>query len=123
MNLGFLAHDIKKVLLKNFCAEYFDLLKSHEIYATGSTGNIISEIPGLETHTLLAGALGGEHQLAAMVEAGEIDAVFLFRDPAVIQSNTNGYTKLYDACDFQNIPLATNLATAEILIKAINQSV
>lgn len=121
MNLGFLAHDAKKILLLNFCTAYKDILLKHEIYATGTTGEIIENLCSLNVHNLLAGSMGGEHQLACMVEAREIDAVFLFRDPDIINSSNNGYIKLYEACDLNNIPLATNLSTAEILINAIER--
>ena len=121
MNLGFLAHDTKKQLIQNFCIAYKPILSKHVLLATGATGQASEDVVNLKVHKFLSGELGGEHQMASMVEANEIDAVFFFREPGSVQKYDTSFTKVYQACDTHNIPLATNLATAELLIKSLDR--
>ncbi len=107
--------------MQNFCIAYKYILNKHTLLATGATGQAIEDVVNLKVHKFLSGDLGGEHQMASMVEANEIDAVFFFREPGSIQTFDTSFTKVYQACDTHNIPLATNLATAEILILAIDK--
>ena len=120
MNIGFVANESKKKLMQNFCIAYRGILAKHDLYATGTTGRLIEEVTNLSVHKYLAGDLGGEQQMGAQIENNDIDLVVFLRDPA----QTTGITdihKLVRLCDNHNIPLATNLATAELLIKALDR--
>ena len=99
--------------MQNFCIAYKRILSKHELFATGTTG--------LEIHKFLAGHLGGGRQMSAQIECNEIDAVIFLRDPFKAKSTELDYTRVYDLCDLHNIPLATNVASAEILIMAIDR--
>ena len=121
MNIGLVAHDSKKKLMQNFCIAYRGILAKNELFATGTTGRLIEEVANLSVHKYLAGHLGGSQQLGAQIEHNEIDLVIFLRDPLQPKSHepdVNGIVKL---CDEHNIPLATNLATAELLIRALDR--
>ena len=98
MNIGLIAHDSKKKLMQNFCIAYRGILCKNELYATGTTGRLIEEVTNLNVHKYLAGHLGGAQQLGAQIEHNVVKI-----------------------CDTHNIPLATNLATAELLIKSLDR--
>lgn len=120
MNIGFIAHDAKKKLMQNFCIAYRGILARHELYATGTTGRLIEEVTNLNVHKFLAGHLGGEQQLGSQIEHNQLDMMIFLRDPhnpKVHEPDVNNVVRL---CDIHNIPLATNLATAELLIKAMD---
>ncbi|HAZ90688.1 MAG TPA: methylglyoxal synthase [Eubacterium sp.] len=121
MNIGLIAHDAKKNLMQNFCIAYRGILCHHELYATGTTGQRIEEITNLNIHKYLAGHLGGEQQLSSQIEANQIDLVFFFRDPLTTSAYDPDCSKIFALCDMHNIPLATNIATAELLIKALER--
>lgn len=121
MNIGLIAHDAKKKLMQNFCIAYRGILTKHELYATGTTGRLIEEVANLNVHKYLAGHLGGEQQLAAQIEHNEIDLVIFLRDPLTSKVHEPDVNNVVRLCDTYNIPLATNLATAELLIKALDR--
>ncbi|MBR3772036.1 MAG: methylglyoxal synthase [Clostridium sp.] len=121
MNIGLIAHDAKKKLMQNFCIAYRGILSKHEIYATGTTGRLIEEVTNLSIHKYLAGHLGGEQQLGAQIEHNEIDLVIFLRDPLTQKSHEPDVNNVFQLCDTHNIPLATNVATAELLIKALER--
>ena len=121
MNIGLIAHDAKKKLMQNFCIAYRGILSKHELYATGTTGRLIEEVTNLNVHKFLAGHLGGQQQLAAHIEQNLIDLVIFLRDPLSPKSHEPDLTSIMVVCDKHNIPLATNLATAELLIKALER--
>ena len=121
MNLGFIAHDTKKMLMQNLCIAYCDILREHTLYATQTTGRLISEASGLSVHKCLAGPLGGEQQLCSLIEHNEIDIVFYLRDPQEHTKLLPDQLSVITLCDMHNIPIATNLATAELLIKALER--
>jgi methylglyoxal synthase len=121
MNIGLIAHDAKKILIQNFCIAYRGILSKHNLYATGTTGRLIEEVTNLNVHKYLAGHLGGEQQMGSSIEHNLIDMVIFLRDPLnpkVHEPDVNTVVKL---CDTHNIPLATNLASAELLIKALDR--
>ena len=121
MNIGLVAHDTKKRLMQNLCIAYRGILCKHELYATETTGYLVEEVTNLNVHKYLAGHLGGEQQLGAQIEHNEIDMVIFWRDPeAKTKHETNVYNVLR-LCDMHNIPFATNLATAELLVKALER--
>ena len=120
MNIGFVANESKKKLMQNFCIAYRGILAKHDLYATGTTGRLIEEVTNLSVHKYLAGDLGGEQQIGAQIENNDIDLVVFLRDPSQSIGVTDIH-KLVLLCDNHNIPLATNLATAELLIKALDR--
>ena len=121
MNVGLIAHDSKKKLMQNFCIAYRGILSKHNLYATGTTGRLIEEVTNLTIHKYLAGHLGGAQQLGAQIEHNQMDMVIFLRDPLTPKSHEPDVNNVVKLCDTYNIPLATNLATAELLIKALDR--
>ena len=121
MNIGLIAHDAKKVLMQNFCIAYRGILCKNELYATGTTGRLIEEVANLSVHKFLAGHLGGEQQLGAQIEHNQIDLVIFLRDPIQPKRHEPDVNNVVMLCDRHNIPLATNLASAELLIKSLDR--
>ncbi|MBE5967983.1 MAG: methylglyoxal synthase [Lachnospiraceae bacterium] len=121
MNIGMIAHDAKKKLMQNFCIAYRGILSKNTLYATGTTGRLIEEVTNLNVHKYLAGHLGGEQQLGSQIEHNQIDMVIFLRDPLTKKSHEPDVNNIFQLCDKHNIPLATNLATAELLIKALDR--
>ncbi len=121
MNIGLIAHDAKKKLMQNFCIAYRGILSRHELYATGTTGRLIEEVTNLTIHKYLAGHLGGVQQLGSEIENNDLDMVIFLRDPLTKKSHEPDINNIFTLCDMHNIPLATNLATAELLIKAMDR--
>ena len=121
MNIAFIAHDAKKKLMQNFCIAYRGILSKNEIFATGTTGRLVEEVTNLSVHKYLAGHLGGTQQLGAQIEQNEIDLVIFLRDPLTVKSHEPDVNSIVRICDANNIPLATNLATAELLIKSLDR--
>lgn len=121
MNIGLIAHDTKKKLMQNFCIAYRGILSKHSLYATGTTGRLIEEVTNLNVHKYLAGHLGGQQQLGAQIEHNEIDLVIFLREPLTPKSHEPNINDILRLCDIHNIPLATNLATAELMIKSLDR--
>lgn len=121
MNIGLIAHDAKKILMQNFCIAYRGILCKNELYATGTTGRLIEEVANLNVHKFLAGHLGGEQQLGAQIEHNQIDLVIFLRDPVKPKTHEPDVNSVVHLCDMHNIPIATNLATAELLIKSLDR--
>ena len=121
MNIGFVAHDSKKKLMQNFCIAYRGILSKNELFATGTTGRLIEEATNLSVHKYLAGHLGGSQQLGAQIEHNDMDLVIFLRDPLTAKSHEPDVNNIVKICDASNIPLATNLATAELLIKSLDR--
>ena len=121
MNIALIAHDAKKKLMQKFCIAYRGILSKNDLYATGTTGRLIEEVTNLNIHKCLAGHLGGEQQIGAQIENNEIDLVIFLRDPLNPQKHEPDVNNVIRLCDTHNIPLATNLASAELLIKALDR--
>ncbi|GKX28863.1 methylglyoxal synthase [Vallitalea longa] len=121
MNVGLIAHDNKKKLIQNFCIAYRNILNRHELFATGTTGRLIEEVTNLSIHKYLAGHLGGQQQLGAQIAHNQIDMVIFLRDPLSPKQHEPDPASVIQLCDIHNIPIATNLATAELLIKALER--
>ena len=121
MNVGLIAHDAKKKLMQNFCIAYRGILSKHELFATGTTGRLIEEVTNLTIHKYLAGHLGGEKQLGSQLEQNDIDLVIFLRDPLTQKSHEPDINNIAQLCDIHNIPIATNLASAELMIKALER--
>lgn len=121
MNVGLIAHDSKKKLMQNFCIAYRGILSKHELYATGTTGLLIEEVTNLRIYKFLPGETGGARQLASQIEQGNLDMVIFLRDPLHVKAQEPEVNSIVRLCDSYNIPIATNLATAELLIKALER--
>lgn len=121
MNIGLIAHDSKKKLMQNFCIAYRGILCKHDLFATGTTGRLIEEVTNLNVYKYLAGHLGGEQQLGSQIENNDLDMMIFLRDPLTPKSHEIDVNNIFHLCDMHNIPLATNLATAELLIKALER--
>ena len=119
MNIALIAHDKKKDDMVEFAAKYKDILCKHKLFATGTTGKLISENTGLEVHRFLSGPLGGDQQIGAQVAGGNMDMVIFLRDPLTAQPHEPDITALLRICDVHDVPLATNLGSAHMLIKSI----
>ena len=119
MKIGLIAHDTKKKLMQNFCIAYRGILSKHELYATGTTGRLIEEVTNLHVHKYLPGHLGGQQQMAAQIAADDIDMVIFLRDPVAPKTHEPDINNVSKLCDSYSIPLATNRATAELLIHAL----
>ena len=121
MNIALIAHDSKKKLMQNFCIAYRGILSKNELYATGTTGRLIEEVTNLSIHKFLAGHLGGEQQIGAQIEHNQMDLVIFLRDPLTPKVHEPDVNNVVRLCDMHNIPLATNLASAELLIKSLDR--
>ena len=121
MNIGFIAANGKKKLIQNCCIAYRGILSQHELYATGTTGRLIEEATGLNVHKLLTGHVGGEQQIGALIEQNQIDLMIFLRDPDTPKSSEPDIRKAIRLCDIHNVPLATNIASAELLLKSLER--
>ena len=119
MKIALIAHDNKKERMIQFAIAYSELLKKHEIYATGTTGKLVSEATGIEVNRFLSGPLGGDQQIGAKIAENEMDLVIFLRDPLTSQPHEPDVQALLRICDVHNIPLATNLASAELFVKTL----
>lgn len=107
--------------MAQFCIAYRGVLSKHSLLATGITGKIVADETGLEIKRVLSGKTGGAEQIAARVSCNEIDLVMFFRDPITQDHPTSADLNLLRLCDMHNIPLATNIATAEVLIHGLER--
>ena len=120
MYIAIIADDNKKELMAQFCIAYCGILSRHHLCATHITGKYISDATGLDIETFLAGSSGGTDQIAARVSYNEIDLVFYFRSTDPSDMIYEGEQNLLRLCDVYNVPLATNIATAEALVIALD---
>ena len=109
----------KRTLMQNFCIAYRGILSRNELYATGTTGRLIEEVTNLNVHKYLAGPLGGKQQLGSQIAQNGIDALIFLRDPSNPKPHEPDVNDVIRLCDTYNIPVATNLATAELIILAL----
>jgi len=121
VNIALIAHDNKKKLMENLCIAYRHILCKHRIYATGTTGQLLEDSANLQINKYLAGHLGGEQQLSAQVALNDIDLVIFLRDPLSPKHYEPDIGSLLRLCDVHNIPVASNLATAETLLLALDR--
>ncbi len=123
MNIALIAHDAKKELMTDFCIAYKGILSRHKICATGSTGKIVEEATQLPIVKLLSGMHGGSQQIAARIACDEVDLLLFFMDPLNTGADRNAMAEnnLLRLCDMHNIPFATNLATAEMLVLGLER--
>lgn len=121
MNIALIAHDTKKELMVQFCIAYCGVLSKHDLCATGTTGKMVAEATGLNVQRYLSGSQGGDQQIAARISCNEIDLLLFFRDPISVKPHEPNDMNLLRLCDVHNILVATNIATAEALIHALER--
>ena len=121
MNIALIAHDTKKELMVQFCIAYCGVLSKHNLCATGTTGKMVAEATGLNVQRYLSGSQGGDQQIAARISCNEIDLLLFFRDLISVKPHEPNDMNLLRLCDVHNIPVATNIATAEALIHALER--
>ena len=120
MNIALVAHDNKKKLMENLCVAYRHILSKHRLYATGTTGQLVEDATGLQVRKYLAGHLGGGQQMGAQIALNDLDLVIFLRDPLHQKQYEPDIMAVLKLCDVHNIPLATNLSTAEALLLALD---
>ena len=121
MTIALIAHDSKKELMVQFCTAYCRILSQHKLVATGTTGKMIAEATGLQVQRFLAGVQGGDQQIASRIACNEVDLLLFFRDPINAKPSEPNEMTLLRLCDVHNIPMATNIATAEVLIHGLER--
>ena len=120
MEIAIIAHDMKKELITQFCIAYCGILSKHNLFATATTAKYISEATGLNIDKLMSGEQGGEEQIASRIAYNEVDVLLFFRDTRP-DSNHAADNELLRMCDLYNIPVATNIATAEVIVTALDR--
>ena len=121
MNIAIIAHDKKKQQMIKLCEEYKDVLAKHNLCATGTTGLMVTGATGLNITCLKSGPLGGDQQIGSMIANSELDLVIFLRDPLTSQPHEPDVSALLRLCDVTNTPLATNIASAEIMLTALSR--
>jgi len=121
MKIALIAHDRKKDDLIQFVTAYRDILVEHELCATGTTGQRIMDETGLSIFRYQSGPLGGDQQIGAMIAQNAMDMIIFFRDSLTAQPHEPDVTALIRLCDVYQIPLATNMGTAEVLLKGLQE--
>lgn len=119
MNIALIAHDQKKPTMIELAKKYYDVLSTHKLYATGTTGTVVMEETGLNIIRLNSGPLGGDQQIGAMISEQLIDLVIFLRDPLAAQPHEPDVNALIRLSDVYHIPLATNIGTAEVLLNSL----
>ena len=119
MKIALIAHDKKKNDMIELAIKYKDTLAKHELYATGTTGTLVMGETGLPIIRMKSGPLGGDQQIGSMVAEGKLDLIIFLRDPLTSQPHEPDVFALLRLCDVQSIPLATNVKSAEIMLKAL----
>ena len=121
MNIALIAHDSKKELMVQFCIAYCGILSRQNLCTTSTTGKMIAEATGLRIQRYLAGSQGGAQQIASRISCNEIDMLLFFRDSLSPKAHEPNDMNLLRLCDMHNIPFATNIASAEILIHGLER--
>ena len=121
MTFALIAHNAKKELMVQFCIAYSGILSQHSLCATGVTGKLIADATGLHVFRYLSGHQGGDQQIAARIACNEIDLLIFLRDPIGMKQDEPDEANLIRLCDVHSIPVATNIATAEALIHALEK--
>ena len=119
MKIALIAHDKKKNEIIELAKQYKDVLAGFELYATGTTGKMVAEATGLDITRFLSGTQGGAEQVASRIACNEIDLLLIFRDPLTAKPHEPNEATLLRLCDVHNVPVATNIATAEALIHSL----
>ena len=122
MKIALVAHDKKKNEIINIAKKYRETLAKHELFATGTTGTLIMGETGLTINRMKSGPLGGDQQIGSMIANNDLDLLIFLRDPLTAQPHEPDVSALLRLCDVQNIPLATNPKSAEILLIALTEN-
>ncbi|MCF0120577.1 MAG: methylglyoxal synthase [Oscillospiraceae bacterium] len=120
MNIALMAHDRKKELMVQFCIAYCGILAGHNICATSTTGRLVAEATGLPITFYLPASQGGAQQIGARIAYNELDLVLFFGDPSIGDPN-GSLNDIARLCDQYNVPYASNVATAEVLIQGLRR--
>ena len=120
MKIALIAHDKKKADIIALAVKYRELLAQHELYATGTTGKMVSERTGLSIARMQSGPMGGDQQIGGMVASGAMDFIIFLRDPLTAQPHEPDVSALLRLCDVHTTPLATNVRSAEIMLRALS---
>ena len=118
-NIALIAHDEKKDDMVRFVERHYELLKECELIATGTTGKIINKETKLSVERMNSGPLGGDQMIGAKVAQDQLDCVIFLRDPLTSHPHEPDITGLLRVCDVHNIPLATNLKTADLVLEGL----
>lgn len=121
MEIAIISSDTKKLLVSEFCMAYCGILSRHQLCATATTGKYITEATGLVIEKLLTGSRGGIDQIASRITYNEIDLLLYFGDPTHEMSYLENEMNIIRLCDMNNVPVATNIASAEALIFALER--
>jgi len=121
MKIALIAHDKKKDEMIRFVTAYRDIFTQHDLYATGTTGKRVIDEVHLEVFRFKSGPLGGDQEIGAKIARNEMDMVLFFRDPLTAQPHEPDVTALIRLADVYNVPLATNMGTAEVLVKGLKE--
>ncbi len=121
MLIALIAQDSKKELMTQFCIAYCGILSHHTLCATGTTGKLVEDATGLPIIKYLSGSQGGAQQIGARISCNEIDLLLMFRDPLNPKPYEPNDHDLLRLCDVHNIPVATNIATAESLVRGLER--
>ncbi|MCF8563782.1 methylglyoxal synthase [Alicyclobacillus tolerans] len=121
MNIALIAHDNKKEDMVNFAIAYEQIFRKATLFATGTTGKRIADATGLQIHRVQSGPYGGDQQIGSKIAENDMDLVIFLRDPLTAQPHEPDITALLRLCDVHNVPVATNLATAEALMHALDR--
>lgn len=121
MDIAIIADDTKKELAAQFCTAYCGILSKYNLCATAVTGRYISDSTGLVIERLFPGSSGGSDQIASRIAFDEIDMLLFFRDSAIHGTGSAQDNDLLRLCDLHNVPVATNIATAEVLVRALER--
>ena len=121
MNIALIAQDSKKELMVQFSIAYCGILSKHRLLATAGTGKLVSDATGLSVIKFLSGDQGGCEQISSRISCNEVDLLLFFRDPMRASNTNTNHEDLLRLCDVHNIPCATNIATAEALIHALER--
>lgn len=122
MNIALIAHDKKKSEMVHFVVKHLDLLSRYQLFATGTTGHRIHQATGLDVTCYLSGPVGGDQQIGSLVAYGKVDLVIFLRDPMTAQPHEPDILALLRICDVHRVPVATNIVSAELLLKGMHES-
>lgn len=120
MKLALIAHDGKKDAMIALAGDYLPLLRRCTLMATGTTGTRLAAAHGLVVERMLSGPMGGDLQIGARLAAGDLDGVIFLRDPMTPQPHEPDINALVRACDVHDVPCATNVATARLLLARLS---
>lgn len=121
MEIALIAHDKKKDDMVGFVTAYKHIFEHHQLYATGTTGKRIMEATGMKVHRFQSGPYGGDQEIGALIAKNLLDVVIFFRDPLTAQPHEPDVSALMRLCDVYSVPLATNMGTAEVLIRGLEK--